>query len=91
MLGNITTALEPDLQLMDEVKVPFEMHDIKRKVKKQTTHTHKKPSPCIMSYRLGKVNVKTAELTYLLDVHLNFSHTIHNKPALHVRKKTYQQ
>lgn len=79
------------------VKVPFEMHDIKRKKKvKKPKHTHKKPSPCIMLYRLGKVNVKTIELSSNifawcpLNYISNFSHTLHNKPALHVRK-TYQQ
>lgn len=53
------------------IKVPFEMHDIKRQKKTKSNNTHNKPSPCIMLYRLGKVNVKTVELSsrYLLDVH----------------------
>lgn len=76
------------------VKVPFEMHEIKKFKKKKKKH--QKPSPCIMWYKSGKSIVKTVELSFNifawcpLNYISNFSHTLHNKPALHFRK-TYQQ
>lgn len=71
------------------VKVPFEMHDIKKKEKNKT----KKKRTQILGnglYKMGKSIIKK-RIHKLLDVRLiTFLITLHNKPALHFRK-TYQQ
>lgn len=70
------------------VKVPFEMHDIK------TKNTQTRNLAYVLCYTgWVKVNVKTVELSSNICVWCplsyiaNFSHTRHNKPALHARIK----
>lgn len=47
---------------MDESKCHLRCMPLKKKKSKNKTHT-RKPSPCIMLYGLGKVNIETVELS----------------------------